>query len=221
MPTRLAVFSIVDWAFAVVHGWADSEGHEIALLVTRPATGPAPGLQDMTQVGPDTVVMAAADVRTCETTLSELEVDLAVVFTSLRIPESVAVIPRHGCVNLHPSPLPAYRGANGFRSLYEGEPRRSGRPCTTSPPSSTPVRSSPSLPSPLLRTWSQSALRRRCKRSPGTVSMPRSPPGARWRPRGGTGCFCGDGRPGKFTEDETMFVLALPPHLFQCRFSPR
>ncbi len=123
MPTRLAVFTLLDWSFSVVRDWADSAGHEIALLVTQPPKGPGPGLQFPTLASPETVVMVVPEVRTCEATLSELDVDLAVVFTFLRIPESVASIPRHGCVNLHPSLLPAYRGANGYRSLYEAEPQ--------------------------------------------------------------------------------------------------
>ena len=38
-----------------------------------------------------------------------------------KIPDSVARIPRHGTVNVHPALLPAYRGPNTFRALYEGE----------------------------------------------------------------------------------------------------
>jgi len=217
MPTRLAVFSIVDWAFAVVRGWADSEGHEIALLVTRPAAGPVPGLQDMSQVGSGTVVMAAPDVRTCETILSDLEVDLAVVFTSLRIPESVAVIPRHGCVNLHPSLLPAYRGANGFRSLYEGEPRIGATLHYLTPEfdaGAILTQSSVATPEDVEPVSSLAALQK-VSRDCLDVGVPRALVG---EPGEVQDDSAATGAP-KFTEDETRLSWALPSHLFQCRFS--
>ncbi len=123
MPTRLAVVSLVEWSFAIVRDWAESAGHEIALLVTQPGDDVAPSLRYSSAASRETVVMVVPTVKRCEATLAELDVDLAVVFTFRRVPESVATLPRHGCVNLHPSLLPAYRGVNGYRAIYEGEPR--------------------------------------------------------------------------------------------------
>ncbi len=193
MPTRLAVFSLVDWSFAVVRDWAASAGHDIALLVTRPSRGTAPGLQDMSQASPETVVIVAPNVRACETTLSELEVDLAVVFTFLRVPESIANIPRHGCVNLHPSLLPAYRGANALRSLYEGEPRIGATLHYLTPEfDAGAILAQSSLATP----QDVEPLQRAGGAATSLEGLPRcwGPPSARRRTRGRTGCFGGQRR---------------------------
>ena len=39
-----------------------------------------------------------------------------------RIPPEICAIPRYGAVNLHPTALPAYRGPNPLRVIYEGYP---------------------------------------------------------------------------------------------------
>jgi methionyl-tRNA formyltransferase len=49
--------------------------------------------------------------------------DLILSFTfPYRIPPEVLALPRHGAVNVHPAPLPAYRGPNPVRMLFNGEP---------------------------------------------------------------------------------------------------
>jgi methionyl-tRNA formyltransferase len=57
--------------------------------------------------------------------LGELDVDVALVMAYGRIlPEAVLKASRHGCLNLHASLLPAYRGAAPIqRALMAGEPR--------------------------------------------------------------------------------------------------
>jgi methionyl-tRNA formyltransferase len=121
VPTRLAVFSIVEWSFLAVRDWAARAGHELAIVVTLPvgASGLAGRLPAL--VDSDTIVMVVPTAEKCAAALRALEPDLGIVFTFRRIPELVAGIPRRGFVNVHPSLLPAYRGPNGLRSLYEGE----------------------------------------------------------------------------------------------------
>ncbi len=53
--------------------------------------------------------------------IGELRPDLIVSFTfPYRIPPEITAIPRYGAVNLHPTVLPAYRGPNVARPIYEG-----------------------------------------------------------------------------------------------------
>ena len=123
--SRLAVFSILPWGFELTRQWADEAGHEIVMLVTKPDPPNEPGLSNRvaSQAGRDTLVMITRRVTDCTTALAEHDIDLGLIFAYSRIPESVAIRPRHGIVNMHPALLPDYRGANPHRALYEGEPR--------------------------------------------------------------------------------------------------
>ena len=58
-----------------------------------------------------------------DTWLESLEPEVAVVLAYGRIlPETVLRVPRHGCINLHASLLPKYRGAAPIQwALYHGE----------------------------------------------------------------------------------------------------
>jgi methionyl-tRNA formyltransferase len=217
MPMRLAVFSLVDWTFGVVRDWADSAGHDIALLVTRPAKGPAPGLQDTSQASPTTLVMIAPHVQACETTLSELEVDLAVVFTFVRVPENIAKTPRYGCVNLHPSLLPAYRGANGFRSLYDGAPRIGATLHYLTPEfdaGAILAQSSVATPEDVEPQSALAALQRAAT-DVLVAGVPRAFAGESGEEQDASAAT---GAP-KFSEEETTLSCAVSAQLFQCRFS--
>jgi methionyl-tRNA formyltransferase len=216
-PMRLAVFSLVDWTFGVVRDWADSAGHDIALLVTRPAKGPSPGLQDTSQAGPETVVMITPRVQVCEATLSELEVDLAVVFTFVRVPESIAKTPRYGSVNLHPSLLPAYRGANGLRSLYAGEPRLGATLHYLTPEfdaGAILAQASVATPvdvEPLSALTAQKQVARDCL----VAGVPRALAG---EPGEEQDASAATDAP-RFSEEETILSPAVSAQVFQCRFS--
>lgn len=123
--SRLAVFSVLPWGFELVREWADTEGHEIAMLVTRPDPVDDPGLGNrvIAHAGRDTLVMITRHVAHSVSLLRELDIDLGLIFAYSHIPESVATAPRHGTVNVHPALLPDYRGANANRALFEGEER--------------------------------------------------------------------------------------------------
>ena len=167
----------------------------------------------------ETVVMVVPKVELCQPTLAELDVDLAIVFTFLRVPESVATLPRDGCVNVHPSlSVRPIEGANGYRALYEGEPRI-GRRCTTSPPEfDAGSDSRPGLCRRLLRKWNRSARLAGLRRAATDVleaGVPRASPrneGESRIPLAATGAP-------RFSEDETVLPFAVTTHLFQCRFS--
>jgi len=123
--SRLAVFSVLPWGFEIVREWAGTEGHDIALLVTRPDPANDPGLSQRIagQAGRDTVVMVTPRVAQCTPVLHELDVDLGLIFAYTHIPEAVATAPQFGTVNMHPALLPDYRGPNANRALFEGESR--------------------------------------------------------------------------------------------------
>jgi methionyl-tRNA formyltransferase len=58
-----------------------------------------------------------------ESILTALHPDLLISATfPLRIPQEITTIPRYGALNLHASALPAGRGPNPLRLVYEGHP---------------------------------------------------------------------------------------------------
>jgi methionyl-tRNA formyltransferase len=217
MPMRLAVFSLVDWTFGVVREWADSAGHDIALLVTRPTKGSAPGLKDTSQASPETVVMIARNVEACTSTLSELDVDLAIVFTFVRVPESIAKAPRYGCVNVHPSLLPAYRGANGLRSLYEGEPRLGATLHYLTPEfDAGAILAQSSVPTPEdVEPLSALAALRQASRECLVTGVPRAFAGEPGEEQDASAVTDAP----RFSEEETILTLTVSAQVFQCRFS--
>ena len=217
--SRLAVFSVVPWAFATVRDWAAREGHEIAILVTLSANNgaSAPGGGVCTMAGPDTVVMVVPRVETCEEAVRALHVDLGIVFTFRRVPEAVAALPRHGTVNLHPSLLPAYRGMNGLRSLFEGEPRLGATlhhltpdfdagPILAQVSEPTPEDPQPATALETLKGVAAAAL---------DAGVPRALAGERGEDQDGSAASSAP----SFTEEDSVLDLGVTAHLFQCRFS--
>jgi methionyl-tRNA formyltransferase len=215
--SRLAVFSLVPWAFQTVRDWAARADHEIKLLVTFPANAQGPGGGLITLAGADTTVMIVPSTAACEAALRALDVDLGVVFTFRRVPESVAAIPRRGVVNLHPSLLPAYRGPNGLRSLFDGAPRLGATlhhltpefdagPILAQASEATPEDVDPASALEALKRAAAEALDAGVPRAlagePGEEQDPSAAPAAT-----------------EFTDQERVLDLTLTAHLFQCRFS--
>src|SRR5207248_7383267 len=55
--------------------------------------------------------------------IEALAPDLILSFTfPYRLPPEILAIPRIAAVNLHPTPLPRYRGPNPMRMIYDGSP---------------------------------------------------------------------------------------------------
>ena len=109
----------------MVNDWAESAGLEVAVLVTLhgPKSNPHQHSATIASARRHTTVIVVPTVTACEGALCASGVDLGIVVAFNRVPDSVARIPAHGTVNIHPALLPAYRGPNGYRALYEGEKR--------------------------------------------------------------------------------------------------
>jgi methionyl-tRNA formyltransferase len=113
--------------YRLVADWAERHGHEIVLVVTLPA---AYGLRRYGESRPVFVsqlpdgqdVVMTSKLRTLAPALiAPVEPDLVISAAFPRlIPPEILAIPKLGAVNLHPSPLPAGRGPNPQRMIYEG-----------------------------------------------------------------------------------------------------
>ena len=125
---RIVACNALPLAWEIVAEWAQARGHRIVLTVTPPAAqaaryGSDPGAM-AEAVGPEGDLLVTAQMeRTLAPVVAALAPDLLVVATfPFRLPESVTRVPRLGAVNLHPTPLPAGRGPNPQRLVYEGHP---------------------------------------------------------------------------------------------------
>jgi methionyl-tRNA formyltransferase len=211
---RLAVFSVVQWSWATVRDWAERAGHEIAILVTL--SGPQ-GLRDLKTVGDGTVFMVVPAVAACEAALADLDVDLGVVFSFPHVPNRVASRPRQGMLNLHPSLLPSFRGPNGFRALYEGEPRLGATLHYLTPDlDAGPILAQTSYPTP--DDVQPATALDTLQRAAGAVlegGVPRALAGEAGENQDSEQATNAP----RFSEDEAILDLALSTYLFQCRAS--
>lgn len=126
-PLRVVTFNVLPPAFQVVAHWAEAHGHKLLLVVTTPgpSTRRTPTYRDVVALAPPGVdVLVTTRLRRVATPLIRaLQPDLVVSATfPYRIPPEIVAIPRFGAVNLHPAALPAYRGPNVARAIYEGRP---------------------------------------------------------------------------------------------------
>src|SRR5579885_2081998 len=98
---RIVAYCVRPQAYELIAGWCARNGHTLLLVVTSP--------------GPKS--------RPTPTYREALAPDLVISFTfPYRVPPEVVAIPKYGAVNLHPAPLPLYRGPNPLRGVYEGHP---------------------------------------------------------------------------------------------------
>jgi methionyl-tRNA formyltransferase len=123
---RIVAYCVRPLAYQVVANWCASEGHRLLLVVTTPGpkSRPSPMFRELVDAAPRTQeVLITTRMQRPMPLIRELEPDLVVSFTfPYRIPPEVVAIPKYGAVNLHPSPLPLYRGPNPLRSVYDGYP---------------------------------------------------------------------------------------------------
>ncbi len=123
---RLILFCVNPEAYGVVRLWAERAGHRLVLIVTSP--GPKRARSTgyraiIAQAPPAQDILVTTGMRRVAPLLAALDPDLILSFTlPFRLPPEVTELPRHGAVNLHPAPLPAYRGPNPARMVYNGEP---------------------------------------------------------------------------------------------------
>jgi methionyl-tRNA formyltransferase len=123
---RVILFTNLAPVYQLAAGWAARNGHTLQLVVTTP--GPSArrstayrGL--VVAVPPEQDVLISLHPRRLGTYLASLAPDLIVSGSfPHRIPPDVTALPRLGAFNLHPAPLPHYRGPNAMRALYAGEP---------------------------------------------------------------------------------------------------
>ncbi len=122
---RIVTFNVLPFAYGLVARWAEEHGHTIALVVTTPgpSTRRTPSYNAvvaMASPGVDVLITTRLR-RVARPLIQELHPDLIVSFTfPYRLPPEITAIPRYGAVNLHPALLPAYRGPNVARPIYEG-----------------------------------------------------------------------------------------------------
>jgi methionyl-tRNA formyltransferase len=115
--------------YRLVADWAARHDHEIVLVVTPPAAASTRRYGEshpvfVSQLPDGQDVLMTAKLRTLAPALiGPLEPDLVISAAFPRlIPPEILAIPKIGAVNLHPSPLPAGRGPNPQRMIYEGAP---------------------------------------------------------------------------------------------------
>ena len=108
----------------MVADWAAYRGHQLVLVVTTP--GPShtdyDGHVKIVEAAPRSQdVLVTTRMKRAAAVIAAYEPDIVLSYTfPYRLPASILAIPRLGAVNLHPSPLPRYRGPNAHRMLYDG-----------------------------------------------------------------------------------------------------
>jgi methionyl-tRNA formyltransferase len=123
---RLILYCVNPHAYELVRHWAERAGHHLSLIVTSPGPKRARSTgyrQIIAQAPPEQDLLVTTGMRRTAPLLAALEPDLILSFTlPFRLPLEVTTLPRHGAVNLHPAPLPAYRGPNPARMVFDGAP---------------------------------------------------------------------------------------------------
>lgn len=124
---RIVAFHNLQPAYRIAAAWAERMGHTLALVVTTP--GPTTRRTTLYRnilatVPPEQDVLVTTRLRRVALPLIEaLAPDLILSFTfPYRLPPEILAIPRIAAVNLHPTPLPRYRGPNPMRMVYDGAP---------------------------------------------------------------------------------------------------
>ncbi|HEV2529907.1 MAG TPA: formyltransferase family protein [Thermomicrobiales bacterium] len=123
---RIAAFHVEPEACLLVRDWAAERGHEIVLLVTTP--GPPPrtykGYQEIVAGAPPRQeILVTTRFRRAAPIIAAARPDLVLSYTfPYRLPQAMVDLAPLGAVNLHPAPLPRYRGPNPHRMIFDGEP---------------------------------------------------------------------------------------------------
>lgn len=119
---RIVAFCVSTFGLRAIRRWADDEGYAISLLATLRSVDRHVCAQLIAQAGA-TPVVVCEDVHDLEMLIRGARPDVGLVCTFAHLPQSITEIPVAGCVNLHPSLLPSYRGFNPFRSVYDAADR--------------------------------------------------------------------------------------------------
>ncbi|HEY7293734.1 MAG TPA: formyltransferase family protein [Dehalococcoidia bacterium] len=123
---RIVAYCVRPQAYQLIAGWCAREAHTLPLVVTSPGpkSRPTPTYREVLAAAPRTQeVLVTTRMQRPVPLIRELAPDLVISFTfPYRVPPEVVAIPKYGAVNLHPAPLPLYRGPNPLRSVYDGHP---------------------------------------------------------------------------------------------------
>ncbi|WP_127503052.1 methionyl-tRNA formyltransferase [Actinoplanes solisilvae] len=115
---RVVLLTMYDVNYRVASNWAARNGHEIVLVGTLPRSASALAAalpptahllstSQLTTVAPPIIAATAPDL-------------LISMGYSRLLPAEILNLPKYGAVNVHPSALPAGRGPNPTRLLYDG-----------------------------------------------------------------------------------------------------
>jgi methionyl-tRNA formyltransferase len=123
---RVVLFTNLTPVYQLASDWARRHEHKIVLVVTTP--GPSARRSTLYR---EVIASAPAEQdfyvtmhpRRLARVLAPLRPDVIVSGSfPHRIPSEVIALPRYGAYNTHPAMLPRYRGPNGARPIYDGEP---------------------------------------------------------------------------------------------------
>ncbi len=131
---RLAFMGTSDFATPTLRALADA-GHDIAAVYTQPPRRTGRGRKEKPSPVHQAALELGLEVRTPESlkdgetqaAFTALGLDLCVVVAyGLILPAAVLDAPRRGCVNLHPSLLPRWRGPAPVQRAIEAGDRITG-----------------------------------------------------------------------------------------------
>ena len=131
---RLAFMGTSDFATPTLLALADA-GHDIAAVYTQPPRRAGRGMKEKPSPVHQAALELGLEVRTPESlkdgetqaAFTALGLDLCVVVAyGLILPAAVLDAPRRGCVNLHPSLLPRWRGPAPVQRAIEAGDRITG-----------------------------------------------------------------------------------------------
>jgi methionyl-tRNA formyltransferase len=119
---RVALMTIYPANYRAVSEWADRHGHNLVIVVTLPVTAHPRAAQVVAGLPKDgSLLMSNRLLEVVAPALAVVRPDLLISAGYPRlIPPEILELPRLGAVNVHPSALPAGRGPNPIRLLYEG-----------------------------------------------------------------------------------------------------
>ena len=130
MALRVVFMGTPDFAVPTLAKLA-AEGHDIVAVYTRPprpagrgmAEQPSPVHEKARELGIPLVMPTTLRIAAAERLFASHQADVAVVVAyGLILPKPILDAPRHGCLNLHASLLPRWRGAAPIqRAIMAGD----------------------------------------------------------------------------------------------------
>jgi len=130
MALRVVFMGTPDFSVPTLARLAE-EGHDIVAVYTQPprpagrgmADQPSPVHEKARELGITLVMPETLKIPAAEKLLASHDADVAVVVAyGLILPKAILDAPRHGCLNLHASALPRWRGAAPIqRAIMAGD----------------------------------------------------------------------------------------------------